>query len=208
MDPSFRHRQLPGRQTRGGCLWYGILAVVLFVALRWLCSWTIDYQWWKEMGQLRTWYSILAYSVIPACGATIIAFVIFWIAHSLALQKAHVRLREHPLYAKLSVLGIFLLAVIVALSTLDTWTVVRYFGGRDLGGAATAWHDPVFGNPLSFYLFKIPFYSDLLGLLLGIVVLGALIYWGAERGWELTSRIGDWSNVQGMSVTELNLTAR
>ena len=93
----------------------------------------------------------------------------------------------------------------MALSTLDTWTVVRYFGGRDLGGAATAWHDPVFGNPLSFYLFKIPFYSDLLGLLLAIVVLGALIYWIAERGWELTGRVGDWSNVQGINITELNL---
>ena len=174
MDPSFRHRQIPGRQTRGGCLWYAIVAIVLFVALRWLCTYTIDYQWWKEMGQLHTWFSILAYSLIPATGATIIAFVIFWIAHSLALKQAHVRLREHPLYAKLTAVGIFLLAMIVALSTLDTWTVVRYFGGRDLGGAATAWHDPVFGNPLSFYLFKIPFYSDLLGLLLGIVVLGAL----------------------------------
>ncbi len=206
MDPSFRHRQIPGRQTRGGCLWYAIVAIALFIALRWLCSWTIDYQWWKEMGQLHTWFSILAYSVIPATGATILAFIVFWIAHSLALQKAHVRLREHPLYAKLTSLGILLLAVIVALSTLDTWTVVRYFGGRDLGGAATAWRDPVFGNPLSFYLFKIPFYSDLLGLLLGVVVLGALIYWIAERGWELTTRVGDWSNVQGISLTELNLT--
>ncbi len=174
MDPSFRHRQIPGRQARGGCLWYAVVAIVLFVALRWLCTYAIDYQWWKEMGQLRTWFSILAYSLIPATGATIIAFVIFWIAHSLALKRAHVRLREHPLYAKLTAVGIFLVAMIVALSTLDTWTVVRYFGGRDLGGAATAWRDPVFGNPLSFYLFKIPFYSDLLGLLLGIVVLGGL----------------------------------
>ena len=186
-------------------MWYGIVVVVLFVALRWLCSWTIDYQWWQEMGQLHTWYSILAYSVIPAIGATIVAFVVFWFAHSLALKQAHVRLREHPLYAKLTALGIFLLAVIVALSALDTWTVVRYFGGRDLGGAATAWHDPVFGNPLSFYLFKIPFYSDLLGLLLAIVVLGALIYWVAERGWELTGRVGDWKNVQEINVTQLNL---
>jgi uncharacterized membrane protein (UPF0182 family) len=95
--------------------------------------------------------------------------------------------------------------MIVALSTLDTWTVVRYFGGRDLGGAATAWHDPVFGNPLSFYLFKIPFYSDLLGLVLGIVVLGALIYWIAERGWELTGRVGDLRNVQEISFTQLGL---
>ncbi len=208
MDPSFRHRQIPGRQARGlGCLWYGIVVVVLFVAVRWLCTWAIDYQWWKEMGQLRTWFSMLAYSVIPATGATIIAFIIFWIAHSLALKQAHVRLREHPLYAKLTAIGIFLIAMIVALSTLDTWTVVRYFGGRDLGGAATAWRDPVFGNPLSFYLFKIPFYSDLLGLLVGIVVMGALIYWAAERGWELTGRVGDWKNVQEINITNLGLAA-
>jgi len=207
LDPSFRHRQLPSRQTRGGCLWYAIVVIVLFVLLRWLCTWAIDYQWWKEMGQLHTWFSILAYSLIPVTGATIIAFIVFWIAHSLALKQAHVRLREHSLYAKLTALGVLVLALIVAASTLDTWTVVRYFGGRDLGGAATAWHDPVFGNPLSFYLFKIPFYSDLLGLLLGIVVLGALIYWVAERGWELSSRVGDWQNVQGIDLAELNLTA-
>lgn len=205
MDPSFPYRQIPGRQTRGGCLWYVIVAIVAFVALRWLCSWAIDYQWWKEMGQLRTWFSILAYGVIPVTGATIIAFIIFWIAHSLALKQAHVRLGEHPLYAKLTVLGALLLGWIVAASTLDTWTVVRYFGGRDLGGAATAWHDPVFGNPLSFYLFKIPFYSDLLGLLLAIVILGGLIYWIAERGWELTGRIGDWRNVQEVNITNLGI---
>jgi uncharacterized membrane protein (UPF0182 family) len=186
---------------------YAILAIALFVSLRWISAWTIDYQWWKEMGQLHTWYSILAYSVVPATGATVIAFIIFWIAHTLALQQARVRLREHPLYAKLSAIGIFLLALIVALSTLDTWTVVRYFGGRDLGGAATAWHDPVFGNPLSFYLFKIPFYSDLLGLLLGIVVLGAIIYWVTERGWELIGRVGDWKNVQEINFNQLGLAA-
>ena len=157
------------------------------------------------MGQLHTWFSILAYSLIPATGATILAFLIFWIAHSLALKQARVRLREHPLYAKLTAVAIFFIAMIVALSTLDTWTVVRYFGGRDLGGAATAWHDPVFGNPLSFYLFKIPFYSDLLGLLLGIVVLGALIYWVAERAWELTGRVGDWQNVQQIDIAHLGL---
>ena len=206
MDPSFRYRQIRGRQTRGGCIWYAIVAIVLFIALRWLCSWAIDYQWWKEMGQLHTWFSILAYSLIPVTGATIIAFVVFWIAHSLALKQARIRLRDHPLYAKLTALGILLLALIVALSTLDTWTVVRYFGGRDLGGAATAWHDPVFGNALSFYLFKVPFYSDLLGLLLAVVVLGALIYWIAERAWELAGRVGDWQNVQGINIAELGLT--
>jgi len=206
LDPSYRHREITGRRARSGCLWYAIAAVVLFVLARWLCSWAIDYQWWKEMGQLRTWFSILAYSLIPTTGATIIAFAVFWIAHTLALKHAHTRLSDHPLYARLAALGMLFIALAISLSTLDTWTVVRYFGGRDLGGAATAWRDPVFDNPLSFYLFKIPFYSDLLGLVLGIVVLGALIYWVAARGWELRGQVGDWRNVQEISLTELGLS--
>jgi hypothetical protein len=65
LDPSFRHRQIGDRQSRGGCLFYLIAVLVLFIAARWLCSFAIDYQWWKEMGQLPTWFSMLAYSVIP-----------------------------------------------------------------------------------------------------------------------------------------------
>jgi uncharacterized membrane protein (UPF0182 family) len=206
LHPTYQHRQLPGRQARAGCIWYAIVAIVLFVLVRWLCGWAIDYQWWKEMGQLQTWFSILAYSLIPTAGATVLAFVVFWIAHMLALRHAHVRLAEHPLYARITVLGILLTALILSLAALDTWTVVRYFGGRDLGGAATAWRDPVFNNPLSFYLFKIPFYSDLLGLVLGIVVLGALIYWIAARGWQISANIPDWKNVQEISLNQLGLS--
>jgi uncharacterized protein len=205
LDPSFRHRQIAGAEGRRGCLWYVIAVIVLFVAVRWLCSWTIDYQWWKEMGQIHTWFSILAYSLIPATAATLLGFAVFWIAHASGLKHAGARLWQRPLYAKLATLGLLLLAWILALGTLDTWTVVRYFGGRDLGGAATAWHDPVFGNPLSFYLFKVPFYSDLLGLMLGMVVLAALIYWLTARGWQLLGSVGDWKNVQEINFSEFRL---
>ena len=157
------------------------------------------------MGQLRTWFSILAYSLIPTTGATIIAFIVFWIAHTLALKRARTRFSDHPLYTRITALATFFIALAISLATLDTWTVVRYFGGRDLAGAATAWRDPVFDNPLSFYLFKIPFYSDLLGLVLGIVVVGALIYWVAERGWQIRDRVGDWRNVQEISLSEMGL---
>ena len=128
----------------------GAIAVLFFTA-RLFSSWTIDYQWWKEMGQVHTWFSMLAYGVIPTAAGTLLGFAVFWIAHARALKHAGTGLREHPLYAKLSTVVIFFLALLVSLSTMDTWTVVRYFGGKDLGGAATAWHDPAFGNPLSFY---------------------------------------------------------
>ena len=199
------HREIAGAQSRSGCLWYIIAAVVLFVAARWLCSFAIDYQWWQEMGQLRTWFSILTYSLIPASAATLLGFAVFWVTHARGMKHAGTGLGEHPLYAKLATIALFLLALIVATATLDTWTVVRYFGGRDLGGAATAWHDPVFGNPLSVYLFKIPFYSDLLGLVLAIVFLAALIYWLTARGWQLRDTVGDLSNVQSIDLSQFRL---
>ncbi len=207
MANPYRHRRLEGPSKRVGCLSILVAVFVLFLAARLFCSWTIDYQWWKEMGQLRTWFSILAYSVIPTAAGTLLGFVVFWIAHARALKHAGTGLREYPLYAKLSTVVIFFLALIVSLSTMDTWTVVRYFGGKDLGGAAAAWHDPAFGNPLSFYLFKIPFYSDILGLALGMVVIAALIYWVAGRVWQIRAGVSDWRNVQEINLNQLGLTS-
>ena len=93
-------------------------------------SYAIDYQWWKEMGQLHTWFSMLLYSVIPATAATVLGFVIFWIAHARGSEaRRHVgcaRIRCTPSSPRSA---IFLLALMVALAALDTWTVVRYFGG-------------------------------------------------------------------------------
>ena len=205
MDPSFRHRQLEPPARRSGCIAIAIAAAVLFIGIRLFSSWTIDYQWWQEMGQLRTWFSMLAYSVVPTAVAMIVAFAIFFIAHARALKHAGTGLGQHPLYAKLSTLVILLIALILALGAIDTWTIVRYFGGRGLGGAAAAWHDPAFGNPLSFYLFEIPFYSDLLGLVLGIIVIAGLIYWLAARGWQIQATVGDWSRIQEINLSELRL---
>lgn len=189
-----------------GCISIAIAAFLLFVLLRLLCSWTIDYQWWKEMGQLQTWFSMLAYTIIPTAAATLLGFVVFWIAHARALKYAGTGLRNHPLYAGLSTLAIFLLALVVSFATLDTWTVVRYFGGKDLGGTATAWRDPAFGNPLSFYLFKIPFYSDLLSLALSVVVIAALIYWLVARAWQIRASVPDWRNAQEINLNMLGLS--
>ncbi len=205
MAQPYRSRQIESGQKRIGCLTILAIFAVLFLAARFLCSWVIDYQWWKEMGQLSTWFSMLAYSVIPTAAATLLGFAAFWIAHARALKHAGTGLREYPLYAKLSTLGVFLLALLVSLASLDTWTVVRYFGGKDLGGAATAWHDPAFGNPLAFYLFKVPFYSDVLTLALSIVVIAALIYWVAGRAWELRRSVAGWGNLQEINLSQLGL---
>jgi uncharacterized protein len=198
-------RQIRGGSRRLGCISVIIALVVLLILSRLFSSWTIDYQWWKEMGQLNTWFSMLAYSVIPPAVATLLAFAVFWIAHARALKHAGTGLHLFPLYAKLSTVAAFVLALMVSSATTDTWTVVRYFGGRH-GGPVSLPPDPVFSNPLTFYLFELPFYSDLLGFVLAVVVIAGLIYWLAGRAWELRLRVPDWSQIHEISFSELGLT--
>jgi uncharacterized membrane protein (UPF0182 family) len=199
------HRQIEAHPGRGGCLFFLILAVILLACVRAGAGWVIDYQWWKEMGQVETWLSMLAYGVVPAAGATVISFVIFWIAHARGMKHARVAMRDHTTYARLATLALLGIALILALATMDTWTVVRYFGGRDLGGAA-AWHDPVFGMPLAFYLFRLPFYSVLLRLVLGIAVIAGLLYWLTARGWQLRDSIGGLDGIQQIDLRQFRLS--
>src|SRR5690242_11091343 len=143
-------REIEGgrRGRRIGCAAFVIAAFIVLASLRGLASFAINYQWWKEMGQLHTYFSMMAYAVIPAAIATVIGFIAFWISHARALKFAGTGLGRHRWYRRISTLALLLVGLFVGLGTTDTWTVVRYFGGRGVGGHAAAWHDPVFDKPL------------------------------------------------------------
>jgi len=163
-------------------------AVVLLVLLlggRSLASYAIEIAWWKELGQFETWLSMLTYSLAPLAGATLLAFLVMWIAHSRALKFAGITRGEHRLYSRLSTLGLLAVGYFVAVSSIDTWTVIRFAGSRGLPAAATAWHDAIFEKPLSFYLFDLPFYSLLRGYVLGLAIVAILVYWIVARAWQL-----------------------
>ena len=89
-------------------------------------------------------------------------------AHARALKFAGTGLGEHRIYARISALALLLVGYLIAASSIDTWTVVRFAGSRGLPAAATVWRDAIFQKPLSFYLFDLPFY-----LLLRSYVLAA-----------------------------------
>ncbi len=183
--------QLPRRPPRKRALRI-TLFVLIFLALigaRSIASVVIDYQWWKELGQVDTWLNLYLYSLGPLAAATVLAFAALWIAHARALKFAGTSLSEHRTYAKLSALALLAIAFIVSAAALDTWVVVRYAGSRHLPEAAKAWHDPVFGRSLAFYLFDLPFYSDLRQYVLAVIVVSILVYWIAARIWQLRHRI-------------------
>lgn len=166
-----------------GCAVLLVVFVLLVNFGRRIASWVLDFAWWEEIGQKDTFLSLISYSVTPAVIATVIAFAAFWVAHARAMKAAGTGLSEHPLYSKISTLALLVVAYLFGAGSVNSWTAVLFLGGRQLPAEATKWTDPVFGHPLSFYLFELPFYEMLLGVVLGLTVVTGLIYAGAQLFW-------------------------
>src|SRR5580658_204009 len=130
-------RELPPRRRNPQM---GIVAIVIAVVVvlafgRTICSYAIDYFWWREMGQVPTWLRMTAYRYLPGVAAWLIVFPGLWVAHARGVKHAGERLRDWPLYARISTLALAFIALIVTLSTVEGWTVARYVGGQ---GAAVS----------------------------------------------------------------------
>ncbi len=81
-----------------------VLIIALLFAARTIASYVIDVEWWKELGQLDTWLSMLTYSFAPLAAATLIAFGVLWITHARALKFAGTSLaRARPVRAPVGV---------------------------------------------------------------------------------------------------------
>ena len=192
---------------------FGIAAVViaLFVLLffgRTICSWVIDYFWWGEMGQVPTWIRMTSYRYLPGLVAWVIVFAVLWVAHARGMKHAGERLGMYPLYARLSTLALAFVSLVIALSTIEGWTVARYVGGQGAGAPASMWSDPVFGKPLSFYFFELPFYSMLLSFVATVALFGGLAYYVAARGWQLRRDMPGFVLGQEMDLRDLRRLGR
>jgi uncharacterized protein len=168
-----------------------------------IADFIIEYNWWKEVGQVSTWISMLVYGIAPAALGAVFAFLALWAAHGRGLQFAGFRSRELRLYSWLAPLALGLLAVLFASAVVDYWVVMRYVGSLRLATPADGWKDPVFSHTLPFYLFKLPFYADLLGFVFGSWVLCILVFWVTARGWQLVDRFrGPWNRdtMAGLNV--------
>ncbi len=173
-----------------------LLILAVLISARTIASFVIDYQWWKEMGQLATWFSMLAYRVTPVVVASLLAFGTLLVAHNRALRFARVGSVKQPWYHRIVWAILLAMAVFVSANSVDTWTVVRYFGGLHLPPEATTWQDAIFGKHLSFYLFNLPFYLMLRSYLLAVTIAAAFVYWFTARGWQLKDKLPELQEAQ------------
>ncbi len=141
------------------------------------------------MHQLDTWMSLLIYSSGPVALACVLFFAAFWIAFRFGTRRN----KDAPLLgvfnrsavSKIALVALAVLAIIVANATVNNWTVVRYFGGLRITPSPREFVDPIFGNPLHFYFFLLPFYSMLLRVVLTGAVISLIIYWAASHAENL-----------------------
>ncbi|MDE3196445.1 MAG: UPF0182 family protein, partial [Acidobacteriota bacterium] len=174
----------PSRAARFGCFGIAILGVLLLIGSNWAASLLIDYSWWQEMGQVRTWIDLYAYSTLPVFAGTMLMWIVLLAAHARGVHFAGGQVSDYPIYSRVASIALLGLSFVVSDASLDNWTVLRYVGSRGVDGAAT-FHDPIFGKPATFYLFDLPFWTDMRGFLFAIVILAILVYWIAARGWQL-----------------------
>ncbi len=177
------------------------IAAFLFLLIfgRSICATIIDYAWWRELGQVNTWWRIALYRNVPGIAAWLIVFAVLWISHARGMRHSGARLREHPLYGWIVTAALAVLSIIVALAAIDGWVIVRYFGGH--GQTISEWIDPQFGQPLGFYFFDLPLYSMLIDFLATCALGGALVYYLAARGWQLRR---DFPNFSGRAEIDLS----
>jgi len=172
------------QRTRYGLIGLLIAFVVVVIGVNWGASILIDYSWWKELGQVNTWIDLYAYSTLPIAAATLIAWIALLIAHARAVRFAGGQVSDYPLYSRLSSVVMLALAFFVADASIDNWTVLRFAGSRSLSHTG-GFPDPIFGKPVTFYLFDLPFWSDIRGYIFAVVILSILVYWLVARGWQL-----------------------
>src|SRR5687767_10086336 len=99
-------REMPAPRSSGPPRMLFVLVglfTLLFFA-RSIAQLVIEYEWWREMGQVETWQSIILYSFAPVALATLLAFIVLWTVHARALKFARTGLGEHRIYARISTL--------------------------------------------------------------------------------------------------------
>ncbi|PYU31106.1 MAG: UPF0182 family protein [Acidobacteria bacterium] len=179
-------RSSPARPSR-------IRRVIVIAGLLGLFLWAItiasnliiEYNWWQELGQASTWINMLWYSIAPGAIGAMVAFIALWLAHSRGAHFAGVRSRDFRLYSWLVPAGLGVVAILFASASIDYWAVMRFWGSRGVTLATNAWKDQVFSHALPFYLFSLPFYSEVLGFVFVLAILCALLFWVTARGWQL-----------------------
>ncbi len=177
------------RSIRRALLWLvGALAVTLIV-VPWLASFATDWLWFKEIGFQSVFIKSLVWRIGLFVAGAAFAFAYFYgnvrIARGtgtgfpvLYVNRGDgVSVDVSRMFTRLFLPAAFVLAFLTAISFSASWMTVL----KGMNGVAVGTTDPLFGRDVSFYLFRLPLISAVLGTLITFTFLSLLaagaMYW-------------------------------
>jgi uncharacterized membrane protein (UPF0182 family) len=193
------------RRRTGRAVTIAVSLIALLIVLRSGATLAMEWGWWSEVGQLDTWLGLFTYAYAPVTVGTILAFAALWITSRRAFHFAGGTQERNRIFGVITVLILLFIAWFIAAATLEGWTVVRYFGSRGIAEPANAFRDPVFQEPLKFYLFDLPFYSILRSYLLTLFIACAFLFWIAARFRQLSYRFHELRGARELDLSILRL---
>ncbi len=163
----------PGKSQKNLYIILGVV-LALIVLLASSTSFIAELQWFKEVGYTRTYLT----RIVAVIGLTLPIFLVFYLISIIYYRSiakkydqvtypqktaTYIRNRNRGVYL---VAALFFLVVSYGLAQNNWYVILQYINSVDFNQV-----DPVFGQDISFYFFKLPLYQLLTSLALSVVIL-------------------------------------
>jgi uncharacterized protein len=177
----------PSRQPRrrGRFLLLAAIALVLFGGGTAL-SYYVDSLWFDSLGFADVFWKTLRIQSVIFTVFTLATFLLLYAAY-FALKPAHLDLTSGPILINgqplqlpvepvlrlIALVASAFLAVVTGLGMMAEWTTFALYWNQ--APVANAAFDPIFGRPVTFYLFTLPVWQLLAGWLTSLAVIVAVV---------------------------------
>lgn len=149
----------------------GIGAAVLYLVING-ADFLIDVQWWKDLGQLPTYWQFLRIRWLPQTAAALVGMLVLYFVFRAARRQVQTTVAQTRLFTMAGGLISILAGLVVSYNSIDPWTIALFIGAREPG----SYRDPLFGRSLTFYLFRLPFYEMIFGWVAALAVAALVIF--------------------------------
>ena len=160
-------------------LWIAAIAFLAMIVLPWLASFFTDWLWFNEIGFQSVFLRSLVWKLVLFAVGGIVAFAFFYGNVRLARGAGTgfpvlyvnrgdgVNVDVSKMFTKLFFPIALVISFLTAVSTSALWMTLL----KGLNGVAVGERDALFGRDISFYMFRLPAISAVLGALITLTTL-------------------------------------
>ena len=201
-DRTFEPVDVPARRSRRPFLFVLVLLIALVFSARTALSFYVDALWFASLGYGDVFWTTLNLQTAIFTVAGVATFAALYGAFRLLkpaqlgelgtggiifVNNRPVRLPVGPVLSLLGLVASALVAFGIATATMDEWPILAlwWYGRAATLPAAARALDPVFGRPLSFYLFTLPaweLFADWLFRIAFLIFVIGLFFFAVSGG--------------------------